>query len=607
MPRSQGGAIGLMAALLLLLVLLTMALAIDAGRLYMEQRSLQRIADVAALETARHHTGCHAAQSGAAERAQQSAARNGFSGDLLAGDGVVQLGTLDIIDDLRVFTLGSGDPDEVPEAVRVVVTEDVPSSLVLGGLLGGTTTLSAEAVARRQNMAGFSAGSWAADISAQDSVLLNLLLNELLGTDLDLQAVSFRGLADTSITLLELADDLRVLGVDLAVGTVNELLAANVTVLEVIEATVAAVDRQDVADITLAALDQMLLGLKVDELQLQLGDLLKVQAPSDPEAALDAELNVLELILMSALTATGDNAIDLDLALPVDLPGLATVGANVSVQLTEPPQIAIGPPGVLPGSVPGDPPADRWRTHLQTAQARIQVDLILGVLEETFQDDEGQSHAIELDLGLAVQAAQGDAWLEDVSCPGANGAGTRVDIGVQPGIASVHVGRFASLDSDTLEPSHLKILGLAEVDLQATVPVASSGSETLEFIVMDRSELPTEPLSASTGVGDSLGHAVETLGEDLILEVRVLPGFEGGSCGGLLGGLLCGVADLVNSVLSVVVTPILTALLADVVAPLLETVGEALLDPLLDLLGVKVGGMDVQLIELREGGVDLVR
>ncbi|WP_232196738.1 MULTISPECIES: TadG family pilus assembly protein [unclassified Thioalkalivibrio] len=605
-PRHQGGAIGLMAALVLLLVMLTMALAIDAGRLYMEQRGLQRIADMAALETARHHTGCHATSADAAERAQRSAERNGFSGDLRAGDGQVQLGALEVVDGLRVFELGSGDPDEVPEAVRVVATEEVPSSVVLGGLLGGTTALSAEAVAQRQNMAGISAGSWAARISAEDSVLLNLLLNELLGSDLDLDAVAYRGLADTSITLLQLADDLRVAGVDLAVGTVDELLTTSVSVLELVEASISAVDRQDVADVDLSVLEQQLLGLRVDELELELGDLLHVEAPSDPEAALDAELNVLELILMSALTATGEDALNLELELPVDVPGLAMVDAGVSIELVEPPQMAIGPPGVVPGSSAGDAPADRWRTHLETAQARIQVDLGLGILGG-LEDGEGLNHDIELDLGLAVQAARGEAWLEGVSCPDRNGDGTRVDVGALPGLASVHIGRFASSESDELEPSRLKVLGLAEVDLQAEVPVGSSGPETLEFLVTDRSELPTEPLSTSSGVGDSLGHAVETLGEELILEVRVLPTFEGEVCDGLLGGLLCGVADVVNEVLAVVVTPILRALLADVVAPLLNVVGEILIDPLLDILGVKVGGMDVQVVELREGGVDLVR
>lgn len=49
-PQQQRGAIGLMAAVTLGMVLLFMLLVIDSGRLYLEQRKLQRVADMAALE-----------------------------------------------------------------------------------------------------------------------------------------------------------------------------------------------------------------------------------------------------------------------------------------------------------------------------------------------------------------------------------------------------------------------------------------------------------------------------------------------------------------------------------------------------------------------------
>ncbi len=51
-PARQRGAIGLMAALTLTLALAFMLLVVDTGRLYLEKRSLQRVADMAALEAA---------------------------------------------------------------------------------------------------------------------------------------------------------------------------------------------------------------------------------------------------------------------------------------------------------------------------------------------------------------------------------------------------------------------------------------------------------------------------------------------------------------------------------------------------------------------------
>ncbi|RMU35565.1 hypothetical protein ALP32_04526, partial [Pseudomonas avellanae] len=49
MPARQRGAIGLIAALTLGLALLCALVVVDSGRLYLEKRSLQRIADIAAL------------------------------------------------------------------------------------------------------------------------------------------------------------------------------------------------------------------------------------------------------------------------------------------------------------------------------------------------------------------------------------------------------------------------------------------------------------------------------------------------------------------------------------------------------------------------------
>ncbi|WP_152907196.1 pilus assembly protein TadG-related protein, partial [Pseudomonas aeruginosa] len=49
-PARQRGAIGILAATTLLLALICLLLVVDTGRLYLEQRNLQRVADVAALE-----------------------------------------------------------------------------------------------------------------------------------------------------------------------------------------------------------------------------------------------------------------------------------------------------------------------------------------------------------------------------------------------------------------------------------------------------------------------------------------------------------------------------------------------------------------------------
>jgi uncharacterized membrane protein len=62
-PARQRGAIGLMAALTLAMALGFMLLVIDTGRLYLEQRKLQRVADTAALEAVTRDGNCQSGQS----------------------------------------------------------------------------------------------------------------------------------------------------------------------------------------------------------------------------------------------------------------------------------------------------------------------------------------------------------------------------------------------------------------------------------------------------------------------------------------------------------------------------------------------------------------
>lgn len=73
----QRGAIGLMAAGVLAVVLAFTLLVIDSGRLYLEKRKLQGVADTAALEAVSRNGTCLAGLSAAAY-AGQSVARNYF-------------------------------------------------------------------------------------------------------------------------------------------------------------------------------------------------------------------------------------------------------------------------------------------------------------------------------------------------------------------------------------------------------------------------------------------------------------------------------------------------------------------------------------------------
>jgi uncharacterized membrane protein len=112
-----------MAAGTLALALGFMLLVIDSGRLYLEQRKLQRVADTAALEAVTRDGNCLSGASATAY-ATQSATRNGFTvnadNTLTVSCGTVQIGA----DHLRAF---SADPKK-SAAVQVIATRTVATS-----------------------------------------------------------------------------------------------------------------------------------------------------------------------------------------------------------------------------------------------------------------------------------------------------------------------------------------------------------------------------------------------------------------------------------------------------------------------------------------------
>ncbi|HEU4707772.1 MAG TPA: TadG family pilus assembly protein, partial [Methylophilaceae bacterium] len=185
----QQGAIGLWGVMTLLLAVMFLALAVDTGRLWMQQRKLQSIADIASMEAART-MGCSIDLSNAIAAAQAAAERNGYTGQLSQNPNVVELGSIATLGGVREFF-----PETPHEAVRVYATQSVPASLVAGGLFGNQVVLHAEAVsAADPPLVAFTAGTYLASIST-DVTPMNRLLGEMLGTNLNLTALSYEGLA----------------------------------------------------------------------------------------------------------------------------------------------------------------------------------------------------------------------------------------------------------------------------------------------------------------------------------------------------------------------------------------------------------------------------
>lgn len=361
----QRGAIGLMTALTLAMALVFGLLAVDGGRLYMEQRKLQRVVDMAALEAAGQSATCNGIGPQAAALANTSAVRNGFTlangNSLVTTCGSVSTGAAS----LRSFT-----PDaSIAEAIRVVGTSNVATSiasgirsLVSGEPLAATTALHAQAVAAapRPPLAMLRLRSTLLTMDSRKSALLNALIDPL-GGRVSLDAVGWQGIANTQINLLDFLDQLAI-DLNVGAGHYDELLAKNLKATDLIRAAATVAGRSGAAADVVTNLGKIVVGADNSTL-IQLGDILDV-ANGTGQAGLDTMLNVIDLVQASVMLAAKDSAAVAQI--PLNLLGAVT--GTIRLKVIEPEQL----------SAIGNPATDEIKVH--TAQVRALISLDLPIL-----------------------------------------------------------------------------------------------------------------------------------------------------------------------------------------------------------------------------------
>lgn len=592
-PRRQRGVIGLLGAIVMLLVVVCIALALDTGRLYMEKRNLQRVADLAALSVASR---CETLSScdQAVTYAQDVLEDNGYSRDLVDGDGIT-LGRVVLVDVAveggpTSYRRYDFDDSLSQDAVQVVLKDSVSPPLMAAFMPDDgdasddhTITLQSTAVARKATYVAFSVGSRLASLDSSESSLLAPLLGGLLGSDVPLSLVGYEGVLDTRITLLELASEMPALGVDLAALTVDEVLNTNVTLSELLEASESVLSDRGLLASDLALLGEMqsAMSLDVGTADINLGELLDIRSGEgvDDTEALKTGIRLGDLLGSSLMLANQDNAIAID-NLDVDL---SAVTASVGLTVMEAPQIAIGPVGCADGVAP-DCGNDNWKTSASTGQLDLDVDLgvdLLGVLR--------------LDLDLDIGGVEAEAGIEEISL---NDGVYGVSVGAisEPLVASV------GLDAEVLPA----FAGLINVSLESGL------TENLEaglsgYMTGGIHDWPdNDAVVLASGVS-GVTTALTGLLDDLELDISL--GDKSEECTGLLCSITGALLEPINNLLDGVVdsvTDLQSALgtaLGNLITPLINQVVE----PLLDAAGLGIGEAEVRVIEVSSSGVELVQ
>ncbi|WP_347928807.1 pilus assembly protein TadG-related protein [Pseudomonas helvetica] len=437
-PAGQRGAIGLLAAMTFGLALLIALLVVDSGRLYLEQRKLQRVVDNAALEAVSRGGTCLPGLT-AASYAGQSAVRNAFivspTSTLTTTCGSLATAPTN----LRTFVPNAAQS----MAIQVIATNVVATSaaagiqaLFSGASLNANTTLTATAVAAapQPTLAQLSIRSSVVSVDTARSNLLNPLFSSLLGGSVNLTAVGWDGLVNADINLLKFMDQLAIeLGV--SAGDYTALLSTQGTVTQFIHAAATVAGQNGATAEVMTALTSLQVGAS-NAPPIKLGDVLQLQTGTST-AGLDATVQLFQLVQGFVQLANKNSAVTA--VLPVNVLGL--LGVTTRVKVIEPPQFsAVGDPELAKAD-----PLGVNRIYVKTAQVRVLASVDLSLINAVLQlVNTGLSGVVNLINPLLLPGclAGGTCTQTDLQIvPN----GINLDVGLEAGVGSSYVTDYACI------------------------------------------------------------------------------------------------------------------------------------------------------------------
>lgn len=566
-PGKQSGAMIVITPIVISAIVLFTALALDGARLFSLRADMQSQVNAAATAAADASQACGGENISLATmtgRALAAAQAQGFDGD--ASELVIQPG---------VVEPSASDPNNLvfravadiaqSNATRVSLSRDEPISRLLPSGVLGDVTLDVNAAARKEVIASISAAGSTATV---DEGLLGVLL-EGITQEPSLNITDFDSLGDT---LFSVGDLLGALGVgsleDALLNSTADDLAAAIVALAGATSPVG-----EVAD--------ALLG---NATSISVSEVLSVlEGAQVPDSAQVRAYDLLISIALNILESSADRVeVDLStlpLGLGAALPGVIDPDTiTVDIFVENAPSVAIGPARQDENG--------EWLTAFDEADVsiRVMVDAALGVplLAEA-----------NLTLPLVVKLGGGSGALQGADC--ARGMNNSVDffINLEPQAVSLGSGdasdSAADGDFDTGGDVgvQVEVLGFSAVEVYASL-ATTIGNINGEITQLEGYELycPEGEVCLMTAATEGGGLAGLSVDLELSDDTSLL--------GLPLGALL---APVVNDVLS----PLL-GLVASAVSPLLEY----LVDPLAQALGLKIGGMQVEIQEATQSGSQLI-
>lgn len=384
--NTQKGSIAINAVIAISVIIIAL-IGTELGYLFLTKRELQKAADLAALAGAQRLelNICDAAINAAKDNANgvpPGAAPRNLPQNLVLEDGEISCGHWDATESADATGRNFVANVQPFNAVRVLIrkTPDVIFPHIPGNL---TREIVVEAIAAEQHpRAILNIRSTLLSIEDKDSPLLNAIIGGLLGGSLDLDAVSWKGLVNTDIQLLQYLD---VLAIDLRVsaGDYDQLLQTDASAQQLIQAAITVLSRQtsapgDALSLSLSALEEIKKQIHLGPIApLKLGELLGIQSGTSA-AGLDTTLQVFKLMEGIVQLANSHSAVAA--TIPITIPGAGSI--LVKTKVIEPPQISAAGNPALAQIDPMGPD----KIFVRTAQVRALISIEFGDLISTLND-----------------------------------------------------------------------------------------------------------------------------------------------------------------------------------------------------------------------------
>jgi uncharacterized membrane protein len=352
----------------MVLLLWAGATGVDVGFTVYGSRQAQAIADTAALDLARYISYADTLNSITAVHTYLNGklatvlADNGSNANLSVVPGYFNTSTKAFTAD--GFTGTSCQPVIAPpinrpgcNAIEVTANQSVPQVFfggfnMLPGHAGNNVSgsVSGTSIAIQNPVAGFSIGTYLANLNSTQSPVLNALLSPL-GSSVNLTAVGYQGLVTANVTLAQL---IKASG---GLLSSTNIMTAQLTAGQWLSIYQSAVGSDygtgSAAYTSLQALGAFSMAQSTDVKLCQLANInvgstqYNCSNPSVSQQGLDASVNVLQMLTTEAELANGTNGINVTSALNLTVPvvGLSVGNVMLSTQVISPAQVAYGPVG----------------------------------------------------------------------------------------------------------------------------------------------------------------------------------------------------------------------------------------------------------------------